>query len=151
MQPPVPASPATQAPHRDEKRWRTGLTPVFRDFQQCVEASCCCYCQAARQRDVVLGGRGDVRALPCVLPFAFDVAAGYGAGTLAMVWWLRTRLRARYNIAGSVAMDGVHSAFCTMCVLAQHYREMSLRGECPGAHCIPIPYGAQQPGFATMD
>eukprot|EP00993_Chasmostoma_nieuportense_P004935 NODE_5580_length_637_cov_22.194118_g5416_i0.p1 GENE.NODE_5580_length_637_cov_22.194118_g5416_i0~~NODE_5580_length_637_cov_22.194118_g5416_i0.p1 ORF type:complete len:143 (+),score=36.44 NODE_5580_length_637_cov_22.194118_g5416_i0:32-430(+) len=97
--------------------WDTQLTECNSDAQSCFCAFFLTPCQMAQQK-AVLRGKSDLccdmliyTLLPCL-----QVR-------------LRSSIRSKYNIDGTVCTDAVQSCFCCPCAVAQQGRQLKLRGE----------------------
>uniref|UniRef100_W5M7B9 Cornifelin n=2 Tax=Lepisosteus oculatus TaxID=7918 RepID=W5M7B9_LEPOC len=101
----VPGTAAAGTAGQPSVSWQTGLTDCCADTKICLCGGfcpCVLACQLAEQN-------GECFCLPLL-----------DGSMLA----LRTGMRARYNIQGSVCSDWVALSFCTACALCQMAREM---------------------------
>jgi len=135
-----------QAP--DPQGWATDVFGCMDDKYNCVDTALCGSCNAAAQFNKLFYGESGVHWPMCVAVGMTDfcLAACFGTplASFAQVMIIRRQIRSRYHIgevsAGSGEVDAVGSffsdlcltIFCTSCVLCQHHREMTLRGEWPG-------------------
>jgi len=91
------------APPRD---WSSGLCACFDDLPSCLVAFCCTPCMECW----VAHTAEECALLPCIFPMS-SVA-------------IRTKIRVKHNIKGSICNDCLIYAFCTPCTSAQLKREM---------------------------
>jgi Cys-rich protein (TIGR01571 family) len=155
VQPPRAGSPQLpyqqqQTPHQQLAeqfgvgQWSTSLFACLVDPASAIDAFLCFRCQASRQRNVILNGANDLDCNTLCFTLAADIMlAIVGLPSLAQVLLvaeIRRTLRTRYGIAGTTGRDFTAAVCCHCCVLAQHYREMSVRGEWPAGECVTRPF-----------
>ncbi|XP_053287107.1 placenta-specific gene 8 protein-like [Pleuronectes platessa] len=104
------------------REWKTGLFDCFEDASTCCYGFWCCPCLAC----TVSGRVGENSCLPlCDL---CSVAVGAGCGIYILVppvaVSLRSSIRSRYGIKGSICDDIAISCFCLTCSWCQMHREI---------------------------
>lgn len=123
-------------------QWSTGMCDCCKDPMSMLESVLCSHCQIARQYNrIFYNGTGACTAplfLSIMLDGMFGLALSVGRSTIALA--VRRQIRSRYGIEGNACLDALSAWFCTSCVTAQHYREMSIRGDWPGGTFVHRPY-----------
>lgn len=131
-------------------QWSSGVCSCFDDVNSLIESVFCHYCQASRQYNQITYGANTIEPWSCMLPLLTNIIIGAPVGSILMVWMLRNKLRARYQIVGSELDDCIVSTCVPQLALAQQYREMSLRGEWTSGACINEPYTISMPAVCVM-
>jgi Cys-rich protein (TIGR01571 family) len=148
----VRPNPLYQAPTHPISFWSTSLCSCMDDVDSCVESTFCNRCQLSRQYNQITYGTNVIEPWTFMGSLAIDVFLGAPLTQWAFSWYLRNRVRARYQIAGDDLNDCIVTFFATMCSTAQIYREMSLRGEWSSGCCITKPFTlVAPPPVPTMD
>lgn len=131
--------------------WSTSLCSCMDDSDSLVESLFCNRCQMSRQYNQITYGMNQIEPWTFIGSLAVDIFLGAPITAWAFSWYLRNRIRARYQIAGDDLNDCIVTFFATCCSTAQVYREMSLRGEWPLGCCISKPFALISPPVPTMD
>ena len=124
--------------------WGSNLCDWTKDINGCIEVTCCAPCQKSRQYNMMHYGKSDIEILTCLIPIAVDSCFGIPVLTTTLTWYLRNKVRARYQIVGDDLSDLMIAVCCGPCSTCQVYREMSYRGEWPTGCCLK-PYDIPQP------
>ena len=129
--------------------WSTELCHCFHDMPSCVENTLPIYWfQNSRQYNLIANQDSGIEPMSCLVSFGADVLIGGNLGSFILTFFLRGKLRERYNIQGSPVADCLLSYFCLPLVVCQNYREMSVRGEWPGGLCASEPFKLARPAAA---
>jgi len=105
--------------------WETGLCDCFSDCKVCFVTWLCMPCQIAYQKAAV-------EEHPC------------GCGDLIVAWLctfccavsVRGKIREKYGFEGSCCVDFLTVAFCALCAVTQHTRQLQARGAKPAGMCM---------------
>ncbi|KAM4547171.1 cornifelin homolog B-like [Fundulus diaphanus] len=100
---------------QNSQEWGTGICDCCQDVKECCFAFWCCPCFAC----ITSKKYGEHLCLPLLEVFSY----GIPAITLAM----RTSMRQRYHIEGSIPRDCLLATFCASCVWCQMSREIKRR------------------------
>jgi Cys-rich protein (TIGR01571 family) len=110
-----------------------------------VENFFCFRCQLSRQYNQVTNGVNQIEPWTFMGSLVADMLMGLPITACLFTWYLRNRVRGRYQIVGDDFNDCMISLFCNPCSGCQVYREMSLRGEWPAGCCIHQPFQIRMP------
>eukprot|EP00331_Platyophrya_macrostoma_P005388 CAMPEP_0176432892 /NCGR_PEP_ID=MMETSP0127-20121128/15663_1 /TAXON_ID=938130 /ORGANISM="Platyophrya macrostoma, Strain WH" /LENGTH=180 /DNA_ID=CAMNT_0017815147 /DNA_START=111 /DNA_END=653 /DNA_ORIENTATION=+ len=138
----VPVQPVTL--------WSSGICGFLDDVDSAVDSLFCARCQLSRQYNMITYGNNSIEPWTLFGPLIVDILIGMPVGATMFAWYLRNKVRARYQIAGDDFNDCMMSVFLPWCSISQVYREMSLRGEWPSGMCIKRPYTLLPPPQAEM-
>lgn len=119
--------------------WSTGIFECFNDFNVCCDIYCCHCCANARQWDAV-EGKPDSMNLMVFL-------ANFCLGTTALLnCFTRCNIVKRYNIDEGDFISCLWGTFCPLCTMCQQHKELTVRGQWPGATiCAQPPAGFIRP------
>lgn len=131
--------------------WSTPLCSCMDDVDSAVESIFCTRCQMSRQYNMITYGINQIEPWTFLGSMVVDVFLGAAVTGWAFNWYLRNRIRARYQIAGDDLNDCLVTAFIPWCSTAQIYREMSLRGEWSSGCCIKAPFAVIAPPVLSMN
>jgi Cys-rich protein (TIGR01571 family) len=120
-----------------------GLFACWQNCGVCFEACCCAYCMAGTHHNFLRNGKSSMSCVVCFCLYTFDVAllslflakVGLAPPTFLMchTCWMRRLLRQRYHLEGEEQTCSLTDLLavwcCEVCVLAQHQREITARGE----------------------
>lgn len=109
----------------------------------------CPYCQMGYMYHRTVKWYIDMDAVVCLSACCLDIIF-LGAGYFGGSWWLRRRIRKRYQLHESAALTCAVGVCCAPCSLCQVHREMGCRGEHPGGVCIASPNLPPPPPMITM-
>ena len=137
-------------PQQQISLWSTGLCSCMDDMDSTVETIFCGRCQLSRQYNQITTGVNQIEPWTFVGSLVTDVLLGMPITATMFSWYLRNRIRGRYQIAGDDFNDCMISLFCTPCSACQVYREMSIRGEWPAGCCIHQPFQLRTPPQAQI-
>lgn len=109
--------------------WHSGLFDCFEDVKTCCYGFWCCPCLAC----TVSGGFGENTCLPLcdILSPAIMSACGIPLFIPPAALSLRSAVRNRYGIKGSLCKDMAVSCFCEWCSWCQMHRELRHRKKTP--------------------
>ncbi|XP_050932915.1 cornifelin isoform X4 [Lates calcarifer] len=125
--------------------WSNGLPDCFEDVSTCCYGFWCCPCLAG----TVAGRFGENR---CLLLFDVCTPAVFTACGIPLfippaVLSLRSAMRNRYGIKGTLCKDIVVSCFCMWCSWCQMHRELKHRKKDDvDVNMEPIPAVRRAPG-----
>jgi Cys-rich protein (TIGR01571 family) len=139
-----------QLPTQPISFWTTSLCSCMDDVDSGIESLFCNRCQMSRQYNVITYGINQVEPWTFLGSLVVDLFLGAPISAWAFTWYLRNRIRARYQIAGDDLNDCIVSSFANCCSTAQVYREMSLRGEWSAGCCIKAPFSLIAPPVPQM-
>uniref|UniRef100_A0A3Q3AJD2 Cornifelin homolog B-like n=1 Tax=Kryptolebias marmoratus TaxID=37003 RepID=A0A3Q3AJD2_KRYMA len=113
---------AITQPMGKDSDWSSGLCNCCQDMNTCCFGFWCCPCLAC----TVAGNFGENACLPIcdVLSPAVFAACGIPLCVPPAVLSLRSAMRNRYGIEGSLCNDIVVSCFCVWCSWCQMHREL---------------------------
>ncbi|XP_040896782.1 cornifelin-like isoform X1 [Toxotes jaculatrix] len=109
--------------------WNSGLCDCFEDASTCCYGFWCCPCLAC----TVSERFGENRCLPLcdICSPAVTAACGVPLFVPPAALALRSAIRNRYNIKGSICKDIAASCFCEWCSWCQMHRELKYRKKSP--------------------
>ena len=125
--PPPPPAALTMG-----NKFMSGIFDCFEPTEVCLEGWCCGYCQGGHQYSMLTTGRPEMNPIVsfgacCIDQFAKGLAMAF------LTWHLRTTIMQRYNIVEPPLHTAFFSCCCAGCSMCQQHREMTMRGEWPGA------------------
>lgn len=130
--------------------WSTGACSFMDDVDSAVESFFCGRCQMSRQYNQITYSSNKIEPWTFLGSLFVDVLLGAPLTAVAFAWYIRNRVRARYQIAGDDFNDCLMATFLPCCSIAQVYREMSVRGEWPSGACINQAYAVLPPPTMAM-
>ena len=130
--------------------WSTGLCHCMDDMDSTVETIFCGRCQLSRQYNQITTGVNQIEPWTFVGSLVTDVLLGMPITATMFSWYLRNRIRGRYQIAGDDFNDCLVAIFCNPCSACQVYREMSIRGDWPAGCCIHRPFQLRAPAQTQL-
>lgn len=113
-----------------EDEWTTSPFECLSDVRGCLDSVCCFSCQFGRQCAALAGSSDTLDQRACLLAFFVP------CGAPCFVMNLRSSIRSRFGISGSMGNDLLMSWCCLGCSHCQHQRELSNRGYWPGGSCF---------------
>ncbi|KAG7514328.1 hypothetical protein JOB18_030811 [Solea senegalensis] len=109
--------------------WNTGVFDCFESTSTCCYGFWCCPCLACS----VAGKFGENRCLPLCDICSPAILTSFGIPLFAppAAIALRSGIRNRYHIKGSMCKDIATSCFCVWCTWCQMHRELKYRKKNP--------------------
>ena len=99
-------------------QWMTGFCDWYTDITSCLDAYLCCWCQNARQYNVMKTGSNDIDVGVCLGACCVDWCCG-GIGTPILSYMNRDAVRTRFGIEGGGCEDCCAALFCQICVISR--------------------------------
>jgi Cys-rich protein (TIGR01571 family) len=117
--------------------WTSSLCDWHTDMPSTCETVWCGLCQMSNQYELLTNGVGKCNPFIVGGLLLLDATITSGLAAKVFALHLRTETRRRYNITpGDDLNECCNWLWCTPCSVCQTMREMSARGEFPGAVCV---------------
>ncbi|KPI90385.1 hypothetical protein ABL78_0461 [Leptomonas seymouri] len=113
-----------------KRPWHFGLCTLCSDMDSCLECCFCSPCQLSRQFNMIYNLNPELH-LPMCLTIVLLGSMGLPA-SFVLQYILRSDIRRRYGIEGSVVSDCCVSWLCISCAVQQQFLELTSVGSCPG-------------------